>query len=166
MHTFKYLEKLVKKFASNDSFNHMQKWMMQFQLQIQFHRTGPEKTVKSTTVEAFQFLRTLPATDRDGGEASTTLYGETHTALCWLIGDSWTSSSLLITWALLGPSRLSYSLPKIFPTSPFSVPLPAHCSILVTRLIATTKDWAALAGMHEGLGNHEDMRYSLASKVF
>lgn len=41
---------------------------MQFQLQVKFQRAGSEKIVKSTTVETFQSLRTLPARDRDGGK--------------------------------------------------------------------------------------------------
>lgn len=122
----------------------MQKWMTQFQLQIRLHRAGPEKAVKSTAVETFQFLRTLPATDRDGAKASTTVYCETHMGLCWLIGDSWTSSSLLITWALLGASRLSYWLPKVFPTSPFLIPLLACHLILVINKTNSC---------HKGLGS-------------
>lgn len=55
---------------------------MQFQLQIPFPRAGPEKTVKSTAVETFQFTRTLPARDRDGGKAFSALYWEAQMAFC------------------------------------------------------------------------------------
>lgn len=55
---------------------------MQFQLQIPFPRTGPEKTVKSTAVETFQFTRTLPARERDAGKAFIVLYWEAQMALC------------------------------------------------------------------------------------
>ena len=55
---------------------------MQFQLQIPFLRVGPEKTVKSTAVETFQFTKTLPARDRDAGKAFIALYWEAQKALC------------------------------------------------------------------------------------
>lgn len=60
----------------------MHEWAMQFQPQIPFPRAGPEKTVKSTGVETFQFTRMLPARDRDAGKAFIALYWEAQVALC------------------------------------------------------------------------------------
>lgn len=54
---------------------------MQFWLQVPFPRAGPEKTMKSTAVEPFRFMGTLPARDRDVDKAFIALYWEVQMAL-------------------------------------------------------------------------------------